>query len=319
MKNNKKKRKIKVPAAKFGLGNNQQSIYPDYAANFMNQAQYDNASRQLKLDIMNRNPLGAQNYANNLANTIEGKALAELGGNKGAGKSGLNLGKTLGSVGTGLLNNADGALDLLTNPFTTSTATTGKEAAMQSIANVGKGAAMGMQIAGPWGALAGAAIGAIGNKGEEAEMTSFTDYNEGTLGTGLIGAFTNGRLRRERERIKMNANKNRDAVRGTEYLANEYEMEHGDLDTNSFAFGGNSNSLAYVDDGELINTPDGNMTAIPEEGKPVDSNLVSLPEGSRILSNTLKIPGTGKTFAEEGKRIMKRKKNISEIILNYQK
>lgn len=314
MKNNKKKRKIKVPAAKFGLGNNQQSIYPDYAANFQNQAQYDNASRQLKLDMLNRNPLGAQNYFNNLDNTIEGKALAESGVSKGAGKSGSNLGKTLGSVGAGLLNNADQALDLLTNPFTTSTATTGKEAAMQSIANVGKGAAMGMQIAGPWGALAGAAIGAIGSKGEEAEMTSFTDYDEGTLGTGLIGAFTNKKLRRERERIKMNANKNRDAVRGTEYLANEYEMEHGDLDTNSFAFGGNSNSLAYVDDGELINTPDGSMTAIPEEGKPVDSNLVSLPEGSRILSNTLKVPGTGKTFAEEGKRIMKRKKNINKDI-----
>ena len=199
--------------------------------------------------------------------------------------------------------------DLLLSPFTTSTASTGKEALGQSLANVGKGAAVGAQVAGLPGAIGGAVIGAIGSKGEEAEMTSFTDYDEGTLGTGLIGAFSNRRLRRQRERIKRNAYSNRDAVRGTEYLANNFETQYGDMDSNTFANGGSTNSLAYVDDGELISTPTG-IKEVPEQGKPTDSNLVSLPAGSKILSDRLKVPGSNETFAERGKKIMKRKKSL---------
>ena len=75
---------------------------------------------------------------------------------------------------------------------------------------------------GPMGTMIGAGvglgIGLIGRKGREAEMTSFTDYDEGTLGTGLIGAFGNKRLRRERARIKYNAYANRAAVQGTGQL-----------------------------------------------------------------------------------------------------
>lgn len=213
-----------------------------------------------------------------------------------------------------ILENADSIIDLITNPLTTSSATTGKEAAAQSLANVGKGIMTGASVGGPLGAAVGAAVGAIGQKGQEAEMTSFTDYDEGTLGTGLIGAFTNGKLKRRRKYIRQNAYDNRDAVRGTEYLANEYAMKYGNLDNNSFANGGSTSSLAYVDDGELINTPDGNIRAIPEQGKPTDSNLVNLPEGSRILSNTLKVPGSKETFAEAGKKIMKRKKSLSNDI-----
>lgn len=166
--------------------------------------------------------------------------------------------------------------------------------------------------------IANAAIGIgsalIGHKGENATMTSFTTYDEGSDGTGLIGLFGNKRLRRERERIRKNAYSNRDAVRGSEYLANRYDMEYGDMNHNTFADGGATSSLAYVDDGELINTPDGGITAVPEEGKPTDSNLVSLPVGSRILSDKLKVPGSNETFAEAGKKIMKRKKSLSNDV-----
>ena len=199
--------------------------------------------------------------------------------------------------------------DLLLNPLMTSTASTGREALGQSLANVGKGAAVGAEVAGLPGAIGGAVIGAIGSRGREADMTSFTDYDEGTLGTGLIGAFSNRRLRRQRERIKRNAYSNRDAVRGTEYLANNFETQYGDMDSNTFANGGSTNSLAYVDDGELISTPTG-IKEVPEQGKPTDSNLVSLPAGSKILSDRLKVPGSNETFAERGKKIMKRKKSL---------
>lgn len=205
-----------------------------------------------------------------------------------------------------------GAIETLTNPFQTSTATTGKEAAAQSITDIGKGissgASLGMAIGGPMGAgigaIAGAATGLIGKKGSEAEMTSFTDYDEGSLGTGLIGAFGNKRLRKERKRIINNAYANRAAVQGTANLQNEWD------ETISAEYGGMiPESLVYADDGELINTPYGDINKIPEKGKPTDSNLLSLPEGSRILSNTLKVPGTKKTFAEMGDKLINKKKS----------
>jgi len=68
-------------------------------------------------------------------------------------------------------------------------------------------------------------------------------------------------------------------------------------------------SLAYVDDGELISTPDGTISKVPELGRPTDSNLVQLPGGSKILSDKLKVPGTKKTFAQVGEEIMATKKS----------
>lgn len=210
------------------------------------------------------------------------------------------------------------AVQLLSSPFQKSTATSSGEAVAQSVSGIMSGAATGAQIgsiAGPMGsaigAVGGAAVGLIGKKGESAEMTSFTDYDEGTLGTGLIGAFSNKKLRRQRERIKKNAYNNRAAVQGTEQLASDYDMEYGDLDTNTFNLGGmTDSSLVYVDDGELLRTPDGSIHEVAEQGKPTDSNLLNLPNGSRILSDSLKVPGTSETFANAGKRIMKNKKSM---------
>lgn len=209
-----------------------------------------------------------------------------------------------------LIEAAPQLIELLSNPFRQSTATSGGEATVQSIGNVGKGAAAGFSVAGPVGAAVGAGIGMIGNKGRSAGMQGFTEYDEGTLGTGLIGAFSNKKLRRQRNSVKQNAYNNIAGVQGTNYLANEYGADYGDLDMNSFEQGGSvPQSLAYVDDGELIQTPNGQVNQVPEQGQPIDSNLVSLPEGSRILSNTLKVPGTKKTFSELGKEMMTNKKS----------
>lgn len=224
---------------------------------------------------------------------------------------------------SGITQAIPGAINTLTSPFQTSTATTGGEATMQSIAGIaegaGSGAQLGMTIGGPVGGLvggiAGAAVGLIGKKGKAAEMTSFTDFDEGTLGTGLRGAFRNKKLRRRRAAIRLNAFQNREAVAGTERLANEFNEDNTEFDTDVFEYGGKvPSSLAYVDDGELIQTPDGSVSKVPEQGQPTDSNLVNLPEGSRILSNTLKVPGTNKTFAELGDKVMTRKKSKGKDI-----
>lgn len=273
----KKKRKIKIPAAAYGTATNSEMA---------GLVAYNNgvAYNPLQSSINNAPTPSVPNMPT-----------------KGMG-AGMNMGNMVGMAGD--------AVDLLSNPFKRSTATSGGEAAMQSVANIGKGAAMGFTVGGPVGAIVGAGIGAIGSKGEEASMSSFTDYNEGTLGTGIMGAIGNKGLRRERRRIKMNAYNNRAAVQGTNDLENRYGLEYGDMDTNTFADGGMvPSSLAYVDDGELIQTPDGSINQVPEMGQPLDSNLVSIPEGSRILSNTLKVPGTKKTFSELGEKMMTKRRS----------
>lgn len=273
----KKKRKIKIPAAAYGTATNSEMAG---LVAYKNGVAY--------------NPL--QSSINNAPTpSIPNMPTKGMG-------AGMNMGNMAGMAGD--------AVDLLSNPFKKSTATSGGEAAMQSVANIGKGAAMGFTVGGPVGAIVGAGIGAIGSKGEEASMSSFTDYDEGTLGTGIMGAIGNKGLRKERKRIKMNAYNNRAAVQGTNDLENRYGLEYGDINTNTFADGGIvPSSLAYVDDGELIQTPDGSVNQVPEMGQPLDNNLVSLPEGSRILSNTLKVPGTKRTFSELGKQMMTNRKS----------
>ena len=283
MKKNKNKRKIQIPAAQFGLPvslSNMQELQSSIA-----RGTAPNNPNNLMIK-------------NNPANTNIG-----------------NISEIAQAI--------PGAINTLTSPFQTSTATTGGEATMQSLTGIaegaGSGAQLGMTIGGPVGGLvggiAGAAVGLIGKKGKAAEMTSFTDFDEGTLGTGLRGAFRNKKLRRRRAAIRLNAFQNREAVAGTERLANEFNEDNTEFDTDVFEYGGNvPSSLAYVDDGELIQTPDGSVSKVPEQGQPTDSNLVNLPEGSRILSNTLKVPGTNKTFAELGDKVMTRKKSKGKDI-----
>lgn len=283
MKKNKNKRKIQIPAAQFGL--------PVSLSNM--QELQSSISRGIA--------------TNNPSNLIVKSNPTKVG---------------IGNI-SGITQAIPGTINTLTSPFQTSTATTGGEATMQSIAGIaegaGSGAQLGMTIGGPVGGLvggiAGAAAGLIGKKGKAAEMTSFTDFDEGTLGTGLRGAFRNKKLRRRRAAIRLNAFQNREAVAGTERLANEFNEDNTEFDTDVFEYGGKvPSSLAYVDDGELIQTPDGSVSKVPEQGQPTDSNLVNLPEGSRILSNTLKVPGTNKTFAELGDKVMTRKKSKGKDI-----
>lgn len=212
-------------------------------------------------------------------------------------------------IGNNMLENAPDVLNTLITPFQKSNATTGGQAVAQSIGDITSGAATGFKVAGPIGAAVGAGIGLIGRSGEEARMTSFTDYDEGSLGSGLIGAFGNRKLRRKRAAIKKNAYGNRAAVQGTNYLQSEAYEDMIGMNTDTMANGGMSSSLAYVDDGELIQTPDGSISKVPENNKPTDSNLVSLPEGSRVLSDKLKVPGRKETFAQLGEKMMAKKKS----------
>lgn len=212
-------------------------------------------------------------------------------------------------IGGNMLENAPGIINTLMTPFQKSTATSGGEAVAQTLGDMASGAALGFQVAGPMGAAVGALPGLFGAKGQEAEQVDFVNYTKSTKGKGLIGAITNRGLRKREARIKKNTYSNRAAVQGTNYLQGEAYDDMIGMNTDTMANGGTSSSLAYVDDGELIQTPDGSISKVPENNNPTDSNLVSLPEGSRVLSDKLKVPGRKETFAQLGEKMMAKKKS----------
>lgn len=225
-------------------------------------------------------------------------------------------------IGGNMLENAPGIINTLMTPFQKSTATSGGEAVAQTLGDMASGAALGFQVAGPMGAAVGALPGLFGAKGQEAEQVDFVNYTKSTKGKGLIGAITNRGLRKREARIKKNAYSNRAAVQGTNYLQSEAYDDMIGMNTDTMANGGMSSSLAYVDDGELIQTPDGSISKVPERGQPTDSNLVILPtrvkktqegsikiNGSRVLSDKIKDPKTNNTIAKLGEKMMTKTKS----------
>lgn len=222
------------------------------------------------------------------------------------------------SVGNDLLGKAggilDGAGDMVGLVGGQSNASTGGEAAKESVQSVFKGAATGAKMGaalGPVGAvvggIGGAVVGSIGKSGK-VQVNGFYEDPTLTLGTGFKGAVQNKGLREQYRREKERVLGNRFALQDSTLLNADWNETY-DQYVDTMAYGGTTSSLAYVDDGELISTPDGQILEVPEEGKPTDSNLVNIPEGSRILSDTLKVPGSKETFAEMGRRMMSKKKS----------
>lgn len=140
----------------------------------------------------------------------------------------------------------------------------------------------------------------VGTKGSVDQATG-----EITEGTGILGRKNRSKLRQQSGIVKNNIAAAQNSAR---YAADWYS-ENGYNEPTMVANGGIiPNTLAYLDDGELIRTPDGNIMEIPEEGKPQDSNLMNVPVGTQVLSDKIKVPGTNKTFAQKGKEIMKKRK-----------
>lgn len=191
-------------------------------------------------------------------------------------------------------------------------ATSGKKpTAAGVIGGIGSGAAMGASIGGPWGAVIGGAIGGItsgiGSGGSVNEQTG-----EYELPSGIAGLFGHSKsyIRNKAGRIKNGIQ----ARQMSEQVAADYYQENGYNELSLSKGGVVPSTMAYLDDGEMLRTPDGTIGSIPEEGKPTDSNLLNVPVGTQVLSDKLKVPGTNKTFAEMGKKLMKKsKKKVNNI------
>lgn len=178
-----------------------------------------------------------------------------------------------------------------------------KPTAAGVIGGIGSGAAMGASIGGPWGAVIGGAIGgitsSIGSGGSVNEQTG-----EYELPSGIAGLFGHSKsyIRNKAGRIKNGIQ----ARQMSEQVAADYYQENGYNELSLSKGGIVPSTMAYLDDGEMLRTPDGTIGSIPEEGKPTDSNLLNVPVGTQVLSDKIKVPGTNKTFAEMGKKLMKK-------------
>lgn len=183
-------------------------------------------------------------------------------------------------------------------------ATSGKKpTAAGVIGGIGSGAAMGASIGGPWGAVIGGAIGGItsgmGSGGSVNEQTG--EYQDPSGIAGLFG-HSKSYIRNKAGRIKNGIQ----ARQMSEQVAADYYQENGYNELSLSKGGVVPSTIAYLDDGEMLRTPDGTIGSIPEEGKPTDSNLLNVPVGTQVLSDKIKVPGTNKTFAEMGKKLMKK-------------
>lgn len=191
-------------------------------------------------------------------------------------------------------------------------ATSGKKpTAAGVIGGIGSGAAMGASVGGPWGAVIGGAIGgitsSIGSGGSVNEQTG-----EYELPSGIAGLFGHSKsyIRNKAGRIKNGIQ----ARQMSEQVAADYYQENGYNELSLSEGGVVPSTVAYLDDGEMLRTPDGTIGSIPEEGKPTDSNLLNVPVGTQVLSDKIKVPGTNKTFAEMGKKLMKKSNNKANNI-----
>lgn len=252
--------------------------------------------------------LGVPNFSKYGPNAAQRASLGPTG-NTSTPTNNINITDMLGK-GSDIIGGMTNIASMLAGP---STATTKGEAVQQSIQNVIGGAATGAQmgsVAGPVGAIVGGAAGlATGLVGKKGKISGGGFYEDPTLtlGTGIRGAIGNKGLKRRYEAAKTLAGQHRIGASIGAQAQQEWDEDY-DQNVYTMESGGQiPSSMAYVDDGELINTPQGQILEVPEEGKPTDSNLVNLPEGSRVLSDTLKVPGSKETFAQMGKRLMSKK------------
>lgn len=177
------------------------------------------------------------------------------------------------------------------------------------LSGVAGGAMAGAQFGVP-GAIIGGGLGLLtstmGTGGDVNEQTG-----EVTNPSGIAGLF--GHSKRYLQNRGAKIRNGIQARSNAEQIASDYYMNNGYNNLSLSKGGVVPSTMAYLDDGELIRTPDGTIGSIPEEGKPTDSNLLNVPVGTQVLSDKLKVPGTKKTFAEMGKKLMKKTKDGGDI------
>lgn len=156
------------------------------------------------------------------------------------------------------------------------------DVAGQTISGAASGAMTGLSVGGP----IGAAIGGVG----------------GLLG-GLFGARKRRKEAQRRARIKENQ---QEVAMGKSNAATAEQLYWEDNAlASTFENGGILPDLAYVDNNEIIRDDAGNIMQVPNSKPGTDNHLIDASNLDSVLSDKLKRPGTNKTFAQEGKELVK--------------
>lgn len=157
----------------------------------------------------------------------------------------------------------------------------GADIAGSTLGGAAKGASVGSAILPGIGTAVGGAVGGVGN---------------------LVSSIFRKNAINKQKRIKANA---KEIAMGK---GNAATLEQKYWDDNSLAYtfenGGILPDLAYVDNNEVIRDDFGNIEQVPNSKPGTDNHLVDASNLDSVLSDKIKRPGTNKTFAQEGKKLV---------------
>lgn len=157
----------------------------------------------------------------------------------------------------------------------------GADIAGSALGGAAKGASVGSAILPGIGTAVGGAVGGVGN---------------------LVSSIFRKNAINKQKRIKANA---KEIAMGK---GNAATLEQKYWDDNSLAYtfenGGILPDLAYVDNNEVIRDDSGNIIQVPNSKPGTDNHLIDASNLESVLSDRIKRPGTNKTFAQEGKKLV---------------
>ena len=157
----------------------------------------------------------------------------------------------------------------------------GADIAGSTLGGAAKGASVGSAILPGIGTAIGGAVGGVGN---------------------LVSSIFRKNAINKQKRIKANA---KEIAMGK---GNAATLEQEYWDDNSLAYtfenGGILPDLAYVDNNEVIRDDSGNIIQVPNSKPGTDNHLIDASNLESVLSDRIKRPGTNKTFAQEGKKLV---------------
>lgn len=157
----------------------------------------------------------------------------------------------------------------------------GADIAGSTLGGAAKGASVGSAILPGIGTAVGGVVGGVGN---------------------LVSSIFRKNAINKQKRIKANA---KEIAMGK---GNAATLEQKYWDDNSLAYtfenGGILPDLAYVDNNEVIRDDFGNIEQVPNSKPGTDNHLVDASNLDSVLSDKIKRPGTNKTFAQEGKKLV---------------
>lgn len=150
-----------------------------------------------------------------------------------------------------------------------------------TLGGAAKGASVGSAILPGIGTAIGGAVGGVGN---------------------LVSSIFRKNAINKQKRIKANA---KEVAMGK---GNAATLEQEYWNDNSLAYtfenGGILPDLAYVDNNEVIRDDFGNIEQVPNSKPGTDNHLIDASNLESVLSDKIKRPGTNKTFAQEGKKLV---------------